>query len=131
MQNHIEKSKILTDKQLHVTEYWNGNRRQSFERGDRILVGNHRILLDKAGKIQRINFKNAKGNAMQADFWQTKNGYNVISFNDGINVMQSGKEVAVACEGIILRYDNRYEFAKSYKGDRGLPQPYNRFGNGR
>ena len=58
---------------------------------------------------------------MLATFRHTKDGRNLITFADGTAVCQTGKEITVMHGDMVLNYDNRQEFAKTYEGTPMTP----------
>ena len=125
-----EKSKILTEKNLLVTEYSEKNRPLPFRGGDLLLLDfRHSVLLDSVGRLKEFKFKNADGIAQKTTFKHNKDERTFISFADGTTVEQSAKGFRVMHNNIELSYDTRQEFASTYLGSSLLPPQLGKSGN--
>ncbi|MBP5353270.1 MAG: hypothetical protein J6Y91_05880 [Alphaproteobacteria bacterium] len=118
-----DKSKIVTDKDMIVTEFYEKNRKRPFRDGDCMMIDNHHnVALDNVGRLREFRFRKADGKSISATFRHAKNGRNSVAFADGTTVYQTGKEITVMHGDVVLNYDNRQEFAKTYEGTPMTPQ---------
>jgi len=110
-----DKSKIITDKDLRVTEYTERNRPRPYRAGDSwFLDGRHHIQLDAGCRIKELKFKNFRNKVIQTAFIHKKDGQNLLIFPDGTTVTQFGKQITVTHADKTLTFDNRQDFAATY-----------------
>lgn len=110
-----EKSKLRTDKNLRLKEYYEGNRKITFYRGDKLSVDNrHKISLDATGHIKEFDFKSLQGKIIKTEFANNATGNSQISFEDGTHIYISNENISVSHNGKKLSYDTRKEFAVTY-----------------
>lgn len=74
-------------KNLRLKEYYEGNRKIPFYRGDKLSVDNrHKISLDATGHIKEFNFKSLQGKIIKTEFANNATGNSQISFEDGTHI---------------------------------------------
>ena len=112
---HTDKSKIVFDSDLRITEYYEKNRKKTFRAGDSwFLDGRHLVQLDSGARIKEFKFKNFRNKIIQTMFSHKKDGNNVMIFSDGTTIAQSDVKITIMHNDKILTYDNRQEFASTY-----------------
>lgn len=112
--------KLITDKELRVTEFWEKRRQQRICGGDTwMLESRHRAYIDTVGRLKEFNFKNADGKTIKTTFKPTRDG-TIISFNDDTGLVLRAHDMEVTHNGEILTYENRQEFAATYNGATGI-----------
>jgi hypothetical protein len=112
---HTDKSKIVFDSDLRITEYYEKNRKKTFRAGDSwFLDGRHLVQLDSGARIKEFKFKNFRNKIIQTMFSHKKGGNNVMIFSDGTTIAQSDVKITIMHNDKILTYDNRQEFASTY-----------------
>ncbi|MBR6356478.1 MAG: hypothetical protein IKR92_06465 [Alphaproteobacteria bacterium] len=123
--------KLMTDKDLRVTEFFEKNRKQKVRGGDTcILEYKHRAYIDTIGRLKEFSFKKADGQVAKTIFKQTKDGSSVL-FADGTCIALRGKDMVVTHNGYTLTKDTRQEFAASYSDTSRIPPQIIKSGNGR
>lgn len=129
---HAGRSVLRTDKNLYLKEYHIGKSSPSFREGDNMLIDNrHRLLLDSAGRIKEFKFKGENGKTIKTLFEHKSNGTDRISFEDGTNVLFSGKDVLISHNGVILSDNNRKEFLATYNRASEFSPRFSKYGNER
>lgn len=124
--------KLLTDKELNVTEFTERNRRQPFRGGDMLLMDRrHRVYIDTCGRLKDFKFKKADGNMLPTEFKRIKSGGATITFADGTRILLQNKEMVIMHGDKVLNSDNRQEFAASYNGTSTISPQIIKGGNGR
>ena len=117
-----ETGKVLTDRNLRVSEFITRNKTHRFRTGSNLLLDNkHVISIGRTGLLQEFKFKTG-GTVLQNRFKHTPDGYDVISLAGGTNVLQRGKMMVVAHGNQTLSYDTRREFAATYGSSNVPPQ---------
>ena len=123
--------KLLTDKNMRVTDFFEKNKKQPVHAGDTLLLDyRHRALINGNGRIQEFVYKNNDGQIIKTGFKQTPNGASLI-FADGTNIVVHGSNITVLHNNQLLSYRNRREFIDSYSNS-SVPSPQLlKFGNSR
>ena len=118
-----EKSKIIINRHLRVTEFSEQNRNIPFCASDNWLIDNrHHVSFDSNRKIQKFKFKTSKNNFITTEFLHTPEGYNVLIFSDGTIVLFAGQQMVIRHGGKILTFDNRKEFTDTYTAPQNVLQ---------
>lgn len=124
-------NKIITDKNFHVSEYWEKNRCRPLGAGDVCLLEyRHRAVVDSIGRLKEFNYKNDRGAMIKTGFRSTKNGAEIF-FADGTKISLQGKSMILTHNGKQLSYAHRQEFAASYQASNNTLPPNINSGNGR
>lgn len=117
---------------MRLKEYYEGNRKIPFYRGDKLSVDNrHKISLDATGHIKEFNFKSLQGKIIKTEFANNATGNSQISFEDGTHIYISNENISVSHNGKKLSYDTRKEFAVTYDILPRNPQQIKKSGNER
>ena len=123
--------KLLTEKSLRVTEFWEKNHKQKVRGGDTCLLEyKHRAYIDTIGRLKEFNYKKEDGQIVKTAFKQTKDGSSVL-FADGTCIALRGKDMVVTHNGYTLTKDTRQEFANSYSDSPRVSPQIIKSGNGR
>ena len=97
-----------------------------------MLIDNrHRLLLDSTGRIKEFKFKGENGKTIKTLFEHKSNGTDRISFEDGTNVLFSGKDVLISHNGVILSDNNRKKFLATYNRASEFSPRFSKYGNER
>lgn len=117
---YTEKSKIVTNKNLRVTEYTELNSHMPFGRNEKTLIDyRHSLTLDSFGKIKELKFKKQDGEFLRARFASDTKGIMVV-FPDKTIIYQSGPRIKIYHNGTILNFNNRREFANTYAAPQNM-----------